>query len=94
MCYEGNILEAFDGMRGVIYCICGASDDKLNNFSDTSYESCTAAPDSNSDLRLTSTTSCVLVQHVLDIVLVILIPNIPLPLSDDQEGSEEILKDL
>lgn len=48
-------------------CVCGASDDKLNNFSDTSYESCTAAPDSKSDLRLTTATSCVLVLHVLDI---------------------------
>ena len=34
-----------------------------NNFSDTSYESCTAAPDSNFNLRLT--TSCTLVQHML-----------------------------
>lgn len=31
---------------------CGARDDRLNNFSDTSYESCPAAPDSKPDLRL------------------------------------------
>lgn len=42
------------------------------NFSDTSYESCSAAPYSNSDLRLTATTSCVLVHHIPDIVFVVL----------------------
>lgn len=36
-----------------------------NNFSDTSYESWTSAPDSNSDLRPTATTFCVIIQHRL-----------------------------
>lgn len=56
----------------LLVCVCGASDDKFN-FSDTSYESYSAAPDSNCDLRLTATTSCVLVQHILEIVFVILL---------------------
>lgn len=46
------------GLRRSVLCVCvcmwqtpKATDDKLNNFSDTSYES--SAPDSNSDLRHT-----------------------------------------
>lgn len=41
-------------------------------FSDTSYESCTTAPDSNSNLRLTK--SCVVMPHMLFVLSV----NIPL----------------
>lgn len=44
--------------------VCGASDDK-HNFSDTSYESCTVAPDSSSNLRLPPTPHYTCVHHVL-----------------------------
>lgn len=44
--------------------VCGASDDK-HNFSDTSYESCTVAPDSSSNLRLPATPHYTCVHHVL-----------------------------
>ncbi len=56
----------------ICLCVFGASDDKFN-FSDTSYESCSAAPDSNSNLILTATTPRVLAQHILNIILVMLL---------------------
>lgn len=66
-----------------IVCVCGAADDTLNNFSDSLYESCTAL---------------YLIKYSLILQFLAVEPffavNIPLPLSDDQEGSQEILQDL
>lgn len=82
--------------------VCKASDDK-HNFSDTSYESCTVAPDSSSNLRLPATPPYRIVHHVLwwwvcDCEAIchvnMLSYTLICSLADDQKGSEEILKDL
>jgi len=80
----------------VCVCVCVWSQWWQINISDTSYESCTAAPDSNSGLRLTSPNTDV----ILCLPCLLICPffcftlNVHLPPADNQEGSEEILKDL